>query len=374
MHITLDVSPAINGKAGLGRYARSLAAALAAERPGCVSLFANFTGSARIPGELAGLPLSRVQAGYKPWRMAVWLAQLTGIGLNHWVGSTDLLHATEHLLVPVRGAPSVLTVHDLIYKLFPQHHKKLNYWFLNAAMPLFVRRADHIIAVSEATRRDLIAHYGTPAEKITVVYEAAAGHFQPQSPNRIEAMRRKYSLPDRTLITVGTIEPRKNLARLVEALSILRRDDPDLRLVVVGARGWLTGSYDAALERFGQREAVIEPGWVSDEDLPAMVAGAAASVTPSLYEGFGLPVLEAMACGVPVACSATSSVGEIAGDAALKFDPENVEAIVEALRRLLGDAGLRSELREKGLRRAAEFSWQRAARETWGVYGQLSQC
>lgn len=368
MRVTIDVSPAVNGKAGLGRYARTLAAALAADHPGCVSLFASFGAGAQVPSELSELPLRRVRAGYKPWRMAIWLAQQARIPLNRWVGETDLFHATEHLLLPVRGAPTVLTVHDLIFKLFPEHHKRLNYWYLNAAMPLYARRADHIIAVSETTKRDLIAQYILPADKITVIYEAAAPHFQPQSHEKVAAVRQKFGLPERYLITVGTIEPRKNLARLVQALSILRTEEPDLKLVIAGARGWLTESYDDALSLYGQRDAVIEPGYISDADLPALYAGAAISVTPSLYEGFGLPVLEAMACGVPVACSSTSSVGEIAGDAALLFHPESVGGMYEVIRTLLHSPDLRAQLRQKGLIRAATFSWQRAARETWRVY------
>jgi len=371
MRVTVDVSAAVNGRAGLGRYAASLAAALAEAHPGAVSLFANFGRGADLPPSLAGLPMRRIRAGYKPWRMAVWLGQLAGVGFDRLVGKTDLVHATEHLLIPLRGAPTVLTVHDLIFRLFPEHHKRLNYGYLNAAMPLYVKRADHIIAVSQTTRRDLIAHYGTPAEKITVIAEAAAPHFTPPPPERIAAARQKYGLPDRYLVTVGTIEPRKNLARLVEALAALRRDDPGLRLLVVGARGWLTEGFDAAIERHGQREAVIELGYVPDADLPAVLGGAAAAVVPSLYEGFGLPALEAMACGVPVACSGTSSLGEVAGDAALTFDPQRVEGMVEALRRLLGDADLRTELRQKGLVRAAAFSWARAARETWEVYERV---
>ena len=244
----------------------------------------------------------------------------------------------------------MLTVHDLIFKLFPEHHKGLNYWYLNAAMPLYVKRADHIIAVSECTKRDLMEHYGTPEEKITVIYEAAAPHFVPQTPERIEDVRAKYNLPERYLITVGTIEPRKNLARLVEVLSILRRDDPDLRLVVVGALGWLTESFFAAIERFGQWDAVIRPGYVPDDDLPAMLAGATVAVTASLYEGFGLPVLEAMACGAPVACSATSSIGEIAGDAALTFDPTDVDEMVEKI-----GMGTRTQPRSKMLYGRLDF-------------------
>ncbi len=371
MKIVLDISPAVNGKAGLGRYAASLAAALAAQHPAEVHLFANVTPGGQWPADLAALPRTAVRAGYKFWRLAVLLGHLSGMGWERLLPPSELFHATEHLLLPLRGVRTVLTVHDLIYRLFPQHHKRLNYWYLNLAMPLYVHRADHIIAVSQTTKRDLMSLYGTPEHKITVVYEAPAPCFAPPSSARIAAVRARYGLPERYLLTVGTVEPRKNLARLVEALAILRRDDPTLRLVIVGAHGWLTASFEQALERCGQREAVIRLGYVPDDDLPALYAGATVSVLASLYEGFGLPVLEAMACGAPVACSATSSVGEIAAHAALTFDPTDSEAIAAALRRLLGDADLREDLRQRGLARAAEFSWQRAARETWEVYQRL---
>ena len=362
MTVTVDVSAAAHARAGLGRYAATLAAALDRERPGAIHLFAN--GGALLPY----LPMRNIQLGYKPWRMAVWIGQLAGIGFDRLLGETNLYHATEHLLMPLRNIPTVMTVHDLIFELYPEHHKKLNRWYLRAAMPLYVKRAGHIIAVSETTKQDLIRLYGTPADKITVVYEAAAPHFKPRSADKIAAARARFNLSERYLVTVGTIEPRKNLARLVEALAILRRDDPELRLVVVGPKGWLVESFFEAVERFGQYEAVIRPGFVPDDDLPALIGGAVGAVIPSLYEGFGLPVLEAMACGVPVACSNNSSVGEIAVDAALTFDPENVKAIVDALRRLTVDANTRADLREKGLKRAAKFSWERAAKETWMVY------
>jgi glycosyltransferase involved in cell wall biosynthesis len=372
MIVTVDVSAAVNGKAGLGRYAATLTAALAQERPGLVHLFANLTAQARIPPELVNLPRRTVRAGYKPWRMAVWMGQLAGVGFNRLVGECAVFHATEHLLVPVRGVPTVLTVHDLIYRLFPAHHKRLNFWYLNAAMPLYVRRADAIIAVSESTKRDLIRLYGTPADKVTVVYEAASPVFHPQPPERIAAVRARYGLPERYLLTVGTIEPRKNLSRLVEVLATLRLDAPDLRLVVAGAKGWLFEGFFEAVERHGQGQAVILPGYIADDDLPALYAGAEVVVQPSLYEGFGLPVLEAMACGTPVACSRSSSLGEIAGQAALTFDPLSVEEMTEVIRRLLADADLREMLRHSGLAHAATFSWSRAARETWAVYERLT--
>lgn len=371
MRVSIDVSPAVNGKAGLGRYAASLTAALVAQHPTEVHLFANVTPGGRWPAALAALPRTSVRAGYKFWRLAVLMGHLSGMAWDRLLPHPAVFHATEHLLIPLRSARTVLTVHDLIYRLFPQHHKRLNYWYLNLAMLLYVRRADHIIAVSEATKRDLMRLYGTPEHKVTVIYEAPAPCFASPSPAQVAEVRSRYGLPERYLLTVGTIEPRKNLARLVEALAALRRDDPALRLVIVGARGWLTGGFERAIERFGQQEAVICLGYVPDDDLPALYGGATVSVLASLYEGFGLPVLEAMACGAPVACSATSSVGEIAGHAALTFDPADGEAIVAALRRLLADADLREALRQRGLARAAEFSWQRAARETWEVYEQV---
>ncbi len=373
LHVSLDVSAAVNGRAGLGRYAALLAAALAQERPGAVRLFANFTRTASIPPELAALPMRSIRLGYKPWRLAIWLAQLAGLRFDRLIEGAALYHATEHLLMPLHDTPTVLTVHDLIYHLFPQHHKRLNYWYLNAAMPLYVRRADHIITVSETSKRDLIHLYGTPPDKVTAIYEAASPIFRPQPPEKVAAAKARYGLPDRYLITVGTIEPRKNLPRLVEALAMLRRDDPALRLIVVGSKGWLYEDFFAAIERHGQREAVILPGYIPDADLPAMLAGATVATCTSIYEGFGLPVLEAMACGTPVACSGTSSLGEIAGQAALTFDPESVEAITAALRRLLADPDLRESLRERGFARAAEFSWQRAAQETWQVYESLTR-
>ena len=166
--------------------------------------------------------------------MAVWCGQLAGLGFDRLLPGAELYHATEHLLLPLRRVPTVLTVHDLIYRLFPQHHKRLNYWFLNAAMPLFCQRADAIIAISEATRRDLVTHYRLPADKIRVIYEAAAPHFRPSSPERLAEVRRTYRLPERFILHVGTIEPRKNLSRVLQALEQLRAGGEERR---VGDRG-----------------------------------------------------------------------------------------------------------------------------------------
>ncbi|MGC9399277.1 MAG: glycosyltransferase family 4 protein [Anaerolineae bacterium] len=369
--ITLDLSAAVHRRAGLGRYAASLTCALCPLIPDELAVFYNVEQGIEPPPEIDHLPTSRVALGYKPWRMAVWVAQLGRFPFNRLMPDATLFHATEHLLPPLRDVPTVLTVHDLIFRHLPKHHKPLNRWYLNMTMPLYCRRADHIIAVSEATRRDLMDAYDVPLEKITVVPEAAAPRFRPQSQEAVLRARLKYDLPQAFVLYVGTIEPRKNLIRLLEAWAPLYAGHEAPPLVIVGKHGWLSDDFYAALAKNPSREAVHFTGYVEDEDLPAVYAAATVFTFPSLYEGFGLPPLEAMACGVPVLCSNTSSLPEVVGDAALTIDPSDTEALRSALRRLLRDADLRADLRARGLARAAAFSWARAARETLAVYRSL---
>ena len=199
--IYIDVSAAVHSKAGLGRYSERLAGALLARRPERYALFYNQGAGGHFPASLPPDAARRaVRWGYKPWRMAVLLGQMAGVGFDRLVPGVELFHSTEHLLLPLRGAPTVLTVHDLIYRRFPEYHKSLNYRYLNRAMPLYCARAAAIVAVSEATKRDLVQFYDVDPAKVTVVYEAAASHFQPAPPARIAAVRDSYRLPPRFLI------------------------------------------------------------------------------------------------------------------------------------------------------------------------------
>ncbi len=371
MPIYVDVSSAVHAKAGIGRYAESLARALVARQPDRFALFYNRVRDTTPPAGLASVPRRTVRAGYKPWRMAVWLGQLARIGFNRLVPGAELFHATEHLLPPLRGVPTVLTVHDMIFKLFPQHQKSLNYWYLNATMPLYCRRAEAIITVSEHSKRDIVTHYGLDPAKVTVVYEAASPEFEPLPSEEVDAARRRYGLPDEYLIHVGTIEPRKNLTRLIEALQLLRDEGLVVPLVVVGGKGWLYGDFFRRLEELDVRDAVVFPGYVPQADLPAVYGAATVATMPSVYEGVGLPVLEAMACGTPVVCSHASSLPEMGGGAARYFDPYDVTAMADAIRRVWTDADLRAEMRQLGLAQAAKFSWDQAARETLALYERL---
>ena len=371
MTLYVDISAAVHRRAGLGRYAESLVNALAPLLPNDLAFFYNRERGIHKLDNLAYLPSRTVSLGNKPWRMLIWLAQLSRIPFNRLIPDAKLFHATEHLLMPLRSIPTILTIHDLIFRKMPEHHKPLNRWYLNLSLPLFSRRADHIIVVSEATRSDVIQAYGISEDKISVIPEAAAPRFTPQPAEMIQAVRQRYQLPDQYLLYVGTIEPRKNLLRLLKAWEKLYKTSEVPPLVIVGSRGWLAEDFFNALENSPFRNDALLTGYVRDEDLPALYSAATAFVFPSLYEGFGLPPLEAMACGTPVVCSNTSSLPEVVGDAALLCNPTDVLALTDALKRIVNDTELQQTLRERGLKQAAKYSWERTAKETLAIYNRV---
>ena len=371
MPMYIDVSAAVHSKAGIGRYAQSLAQALVEQRPGAMAIFYNRVGGSRPPAGLEAVPARTIRAGYKPWRMAVWLGQLARVSFARLAPGAELFHATEHLLPNLGDVPTVLTVHDMIFKLFPEHQKRQNYWYLNATMPLYCRRADAIITVSESSKRDIVQQYRLDPAKVHVIYEAAAPEFVPASPEAVARVRDRYGLPERFALHVGTIEPRKNLTRLVEALQRLRDRGLTIPLVVAGGKGWLYEGFFQRLEELGVRHDTHFPGYVASEDLPAVYTAATLAVVPSVYEGFGLPVLEAMSCGAPVACSDRSSLPEVGGGAALYFDPYDEEAMAEVVATLWMQPDRAAALGAAGREQASRFSWQRAAEQTLAVYDRL---
>jgi len=369
--IYVDVSSAIHGKAGLKRYVENLVRALRPLLGDRLRLFQNSLGRrGPLPG-FEAWPTAGVAWGYKPWRSLVAMGQWLHWPMNRLVPGAALFHATEHLLPHLTGIPTVLTVHDLIFEHLPQHHTFLNRAYLGATMPVFARRASALIAISETTKQDLMTLYGVDPARITVIPEAADPRFQPQPNDVVARVKARYGLPPRYVVTVGTIEPRKNLARLVDACGLLLDEGLIDALVIVGGLGWLYQGFLRHLEESPWRDRVIRPGFVPDDDLPALYAGALVAAQPSLYEGFGLPVLEAMASGCPVCASRASSLPEVGGDAALYFDPTDTESITETLRALAGDADLRPEMARRGLERAARYSWDRTARDTLALYERL---
>ena len=287
--------------------------------------------------------------------------------------SADICHFTNSVASVWTPCPSVVTIHDATLWLYPKYHPRRRILAMRPVIPLGARRAKAIIAVSANTKRDLVRTLNIPEDKVYVIHEAPAPQFQPvASGAALEIVRSRYRLPDHFVLYVGTIEPRKNLTRLLEAFAMLQRDGyASHGLVLAGCQGWAGTSVQNTIERLRLQGAVRLLGYVSIDDLVALYNLAGALVFPSLYEGFGLPIVEAMACGTPVVMSPNGSLEEIAGGAAELVDPTAAESIALGLRRVLGDSARRAELRDLGLARARQFSWQRAAVETHEVYANV---
>lgn len=281
----------------------------------------------------------------------------------------DILHSPDFIPPLRRLCRSVITVHDLAFLRYPQFltaESRRYYGQIRAA----VKSANAIIAVSEATKRDLEELLSVPGDKITVVYEAPAPLFRPLGENENGIPARVQDLPRPFLLFVGTLEPRKNLPALLHALALIKteRGAKTPGLALVGGKGWL---YQESLDLIGQldlSEQTTMLGPATPEELLWLYNRAEVLVMPSFYEGFGLPVVEAMACGAPVVVSRTSSLPEVAGDAALMVEPSDSKGLARAICRVLDEEALRSAMRQAGLRQAARFTWDRAARETLKVY------
>lgn len=302
---------------------------------------------------------------------AIWHRARLPIPVELVLGRLDLFHSPDFTLPPTWTAPSVLTVHDLAFLTVPECAFPTLRAYLEAVVPRSARNADHIIAVSHSTRRDVINRFGIAPEKVTTVYEAAGPEFYPETAERVECSLREIGIDRPYILTVGTLEPRKNFVRLFDAYARVLELGAHHDLVVAGRPGWM---FQPALDRIADlgildRVRIVQP---DDAQLRALYSGADAFVYPSLYEGFGIPVLEALACGAPVACSRTSSLPEVLGDAGLSFDPRSTEEITAAILRLLGDTDLRASLRVRGPQRASNFSWDRAAEETAMVYREIA--
>jgi glycosyltransferase involved in cell wall biosynthesis len=378
--VTLDAGPAVHQRAGLSRYAEQLAAHLLAYQAAGVkvTLFYNAHSGRLLPASLHQAPVRTIQLGQYSWRLGVLATQwLRAPLLERYLPAGGLYHATEHLL-PYLRRPTVLTVHDLIFERYPEHHTRRNRLFLKAAMPLFTRTASAIIAVSEQTKRDVTSLYGIPDEKVQVIYQGIDPLFAPSPASEVVRVRRRYSpaadeQPYRPyLLMVGTLEPRKNHAVAMYALARLKTAGFPHRLLVVGGEGWLFAPVLALVDRLGLAADVSFAGYVPFADLPALYSGADCLLAPSLYEGFGFPVAEAMACGAPVVCSNSSSLPEVAGDAALLVPPTDDAALASALTRVLSEPGLAASLRIRGQQQAARFCWEACAAATVALYQQLA--
>lgn len=372
MRIALYANPILDRGVGVSTYCTELARHLPQVAPNddFVLFYNSFKRAneagpalhalAKAPNLHVQLNLGLKRAIAKAWRWGF-------PPVESFTGPLDVYHGTNCFSAPTRHARRVVTIHDLTPLLFPQWHTREVRGYANE-LRRTIHQQDLILTISDATKQDLERCLEVPASRIRVIPLAAAEMFRPPTPEEIRGVRTRLGLQRPYVLHTGTLEPRKNLVRLLEAFS---RTTDDHDLVLVGTKGWLSEDIHASIERLKLSERVRITGYVDSADLPAVYAGADVFCYPSMYEGFGLPPLEAMACGTPVITSQVSSLPEVVGDAALLIDPHDVESLSESLNRLLSDQALQKELRQRGLARAKRFSWERTARETASAYREV---
>ncbi|MGI9149473.1 MAG: glycosyltransferase family 4 protein [Chloroflexota bacterium] len=379
MRIAIDYSAAVNQRAGVGRLVRNQVLALA-ELDHDNDYRLVYARPNR--GREAEFPLarnfSRRELGVRErWLTIAWHRANLPVPADWLSGPVDLYHAPDFVLPPLRHARGILTVHDLAFLMRPDCADERLRTYLEGVVPRSVQRADFIVADSENTRNDLVVLLGVRPASIAVVPGGVETRFLPVTePELLQQARERLGVGDAPFVlSIGVLEPRKNLGRLMDAFSALKQRGTvpaDLKLVLAGGKGWL---FDGIFEHHADspvRNDILLPGFVADELLPAIYSAAEVMAFPSLYEGFGLPILEAMACGTPVVASRASCLPEVAEGAALMIEPTDVDDLSAGLELVLMDTALRARLIEQGRRRAATYTWRRAAQLLLKVYEKVA--
>ncbi len=370
MNVCIDVQAAVAQRAGVGRYTRSLVEHLAEHRGADTASLFYFDFLRRgAPPAAPGMERRRIR--WCPGRLIQSAWKTFGWPPFDWLaGPADLYHFPNFIIPPLAAGKAVVTIHDVSFLRFPSFAETRNLAFLSARLAQTVRRAEAVITDSQFSAREIAELLGVEPAKIVPIPLGVSGHLSPPPPERVAAWRRRRGLERPYLLTVGTLEPRKNHALLLRIFERLDRFDG--LLVIAGMRGW---KYEPILERLRQSPRAAEIRYleyVAEEELACLYAGAELFLFPSLYEGFGLPPLEAMACGLPVLASGAGSLAEVLGEAARlipEFDPD---AWAQDVRQLLDDPAARHSLADRGRRQAARYRWTDTARQTWELYRKVA--
>lgn len=380
LRIGIDYTSAVRQRAGIGRYTRHLIRALAElDADNLYTLFvAGGATSDRTDRDLtAWAPNYRIRSVpiSDRWLNILWQRFRLPLPVQWVTGPLDLFHSPDFVLPPVGRIPTILTVHDLSFLRVPHCFLPEFRQYLETAVARAVRRAQWILADSENTRQDLIELLAVKPERVSVLYPGVEPRFRPvQDALELDRVRVRYGLPHRFILGVGTLQPRKNFDGLIRAFAHLlaaRGHDPefdDVYLVIAGDKGWMYEDVLALPQRLGVGERVRFTGFIEDADLPALYTLAKVLAFPSWYEGFGLPVLEAMACGTPVVAADNSSLPEVVGEGGLLVDAADLQAWAEVLARLLTDKDLRARLRAASREQAQHFTWAESARRLLPIY------
>ena len=377
MRIGIDYTAAVRQGGGIGRYTRNLVGSVCALDAG--NAYTLFVAGGRWPADSGAALPPNVRARTVPLSdrvlNIVWQRLRLPVPIQLVTGPLDLFHSPDFVLPYVGRVPAILTVHDLSFMRHPEFFVPGFRDYLQSAVSRAVEKAHCVLADSKSTRQDLIELLDVEPERVSVLYPGVEARFQRVTDaDHLARVRVKYRLPRRFILGLGTLQPRKNFDGLIRSFHLLLGQAgpapgiAEMDLVVCGGQGWMFEETMASVERTGLGERVHFPGFVDDADLPALYSLASVFAFPSWYEGFGLPVLEAMACGTPVVAADNSSLPEVVGEAGLMVDAADTHGLAQALGRLLADDALRGRLVAAGLDQARRFCWQDAARQLLEVY------
>lgn len=376
MLIGIDGIPLRDIKTGVGHYTFELARSLALASP---------TDQLEIISPFPFLPVNQSEHAQQalPPNLRATQVKVNMLERNWWtVGlpryikrrSLALFHGTNYDIPLWKRCPTVLTIHDLSPFLYPETHEARHVRRSRRRLPLMARIATQIVTPSESVRHEVVEHLHVPREKVTAVPAAARSVFRPLPPEQTVETRKRLGVEDEFLLFVGTIEPRKNLIVLLSAYrELLRATELRPQLVIVGKKGWLADEFFGRLRESGLAERVRFTGYLSDNDLCALYSSCRSFIYPSIYEGFGLPPLEAMACGAPVIASRIPSIVEVVGTAGTLVPPDSADALAQSITALLRDENQRQHSSLAGLRRARDFSWEKTAGLMRRVYEQACE-
>lgn len=375
MRLAIDYTSAVRQGAGVGRYTRSLVNALTAEIDSSIQMLLWYSGDEHHDIAKGAMRSPNVEAKRvvipDRWLTAFWQRLHLPLQLERLIGPFDVSHSPDFVAPPTAG-PNVITVHDLSYRITPEFaHPRLRR-YLEHAVPRSVRRAEQVIVPSETTRQDVIEHYGIDEHLVRAIPHGVDPWFQPANESAIEQTLAHFGLRRPYFIIVGTIEPRKNHLNLLAAFERLHKERPDASLAIFGRSGWLSEPIMSEIERYARFLPLRHLQGVEDSWLPALYSGSTALVYPSWYEGFGLPVLEAMACGTMAIVSDRGSLPEIAGKAAMIVPPASIDALAETMKTALDDADLRESYGRRGRVHAAQFRWDESARQHLALYRKVA--
>jgi glycosyltransferase involved in cell wall biosynthesis len=373
MNILLDAIPLKNLVTGISRYVRNLYGQIEKLSGATVFYHTGRSFSKEMPKQINPGPWMKKTsiAWHLPdalvlgYRTATWLAYEYRIKRILAQGAFDVYHETAITPSAIKGTPQVFTIHDLSLIKFSEMHPRERVWFSDLLFNRRLHYATQFITVSDFVRSEFLNEFPVDPDRVTTIWEAPDAWFYKRDRERVDAVIGRLKLPREYLLFVGTLEPRKNLPLVIKALANIKEKIP---VVLVGWKGWGNDMWWQKAKEAGVADQIFTLGYIDEESLACLYSGAMALVFPSVYEGFGLPLLEAMACGCPVICSEAASLPEVAGDAAIYINPKDETDLADAITRMVFDTQIRDDFRKKGFQRARHFSWERAAKETLAVF------